>query len=69
MLHLCPQTAAPVQVLSLLGVKCLIVTNAAGGINPGFNAGDFMLINDHINLVGITGQHPLRGANDTRLNL
>jgi len=60
------KTAAPVQVMSLIGVKCLIVTNAAGSLNPAINVGDFMLIRDHINLVGITGNNPLRGFNDTR---
>lgn len=51
----------PVRVLKLLGVRTLIVTNAAGGINTLFNAGDLMLIRDHIKLAG---DSPLRGAND-----
>jgi purine-nucleoside phosphorylase len=41
----------------------LIVTNAAGGLNPGFVTGDIMLIEDHINLVGMAGVNPLRGPN------
>ena len=49
-----------------MGVKALVVTNAAGGINTDFKAGDLMLITDHINLVGVTGTNPLRGANDER---
>jgi purine-nucleoside phosphorylase len=53
----------PVRVLQLLGVNTLIVTNAAGGVNPGFSAGDLMLIVDHLNFVGMTGAHPLRGPN------
>lgn len=53
----------PVRVMQLLGVKTLIVTNAAGGINPSFRAGDLMLIVDHINLVGVGGSTPLRGPN------
>ena len=53
----------PVRVMQLLGVKALIVTNAAGGINPAFEAGELMLITDHINLIGMGGNNPLRGPN------
>ena len=42
----------PVRVLKQLGIRCLFVTNAAGGINPKFKTGDFMIIKDHINLMG-----------------
>lgn len=52
-----------VRVLGLLGVKTLILTNAAGGINTGFSQGALMVIDDHINL---TGGNPLVGANDDR---
>lgn len=54
----------PVRILSALGVGKLIVTNAAGGVNPDFTPGTLMLIRDHINL---TGQNPLIGENDDRL--
>jgi purine-nucleoside phosphorylase len=54
----------PVRVLAKLGVQSLLLTNAAGGINPEFQPGDLMVIRDHINL---TGLNPLRGANDARL--
>lgn len=53
----------PVRVMQLLGVKTLVVTNAAGGINADFKAGELMLITDHINLVGMGGNNPLRGPN------
>jgi purine-nucleoside phosphorylase len=46
-----------------LGVEMLIVTNAAGGVNPGFEAGDVMLITDHLNFLGMFGQNPLMGPN------
>lgn len=50
----------PVRVMQVLGVTGLIVTNAAGGINPAFRPGDLILIKDHINMMG---DNPLRGAN------
>jgi purine-nucleoside phosphorylase len=53
----------PVRVMKRLGVKILVVTNAAGAINPDFEPGDVMLITDHIGLIGMTGNNPLRGAN------
>lgn len=54
----------PVRVLHALGVTTLILTNAAGGLNPSFRVGDLMLIRDVINLMG---DNPLRGPNDERL--
>jgi len=53
----------PIRMMQLLGVKTLIVTNAAGGLNRSFQAGDLMLITDHINMVGFGGSTPLRGPN------
>jgi purine-nucleoside phosphorylase len=57
------QVCLPVRVLQRLGVKILIVTNAAGAVNPGFTPGDLMLITDHVNLIGMAGLNPLRGPN------
>jgi purine-nucleoside phosphorylase len=54
------------RVLGVLGVKVLILTNAAGGINTSFAPGDLMLIDDHINLLG---SNPLVGPNDERFGV
>ena len=57
------QIGLPVRVMQRLGVEILIVTNAAGAVNPEFNPGDLMLITDHLNLIGMAGRTPLRGPN------
>lgn len=57
------QVTLPVRVMQRLGVKVLIVTNAAGAVNPAFEPGDLMLITDHLNLIGMAGLSPLRGPN------
>ncbi|MCI0674048.1 MAG: purine-nucleoside phosphorylase [Myxococcaceae bacterium] len=58
------QVAFPARVLCALGVRVLVVTNAAGGVNLGFRPGDLMVITDHLNLSGL---NPLIGPNDDRL--
>jgi purine-nucleoside phosphorylase len=58
------QVAFPIVVFHLLGIKTLIVSNAAGGINPSFTIGDLMIIDDHINFFGA---HPLTGKNNDQL--
>lgn len=58
------QVTLPVRIMRALGIKILIVTNAAGGINQTYAPGDLMLIKDHLNMLGIAGQNPLRGPND-----
>jgi purine-nucleoside phosphorylase len=57
------QVALPVRVLQRLGIELLIVTNAAGAVNPNYTPGDLMLITDHINMIGMAGLNPLRGPN------
>jgi purine-nucleoside phosphorylase len=57
------QVTLPVRVMQRLGIEILIVTNAAGAINPNFMPGDVMLITDHLNFVGMAGLNPLIGPN------
>ncbi|MCF8294642.1 MAG: purine-nucleoside phosphorylase [Bacteroidales bacterium] len=54
----------PIRVMKFLGIKLLVLSNAAGGLNPDYKVGDIMMIRDHINLFP---EHPLRGENDNSL--
>lgn len=58
------QVTFPIRVMHALGVNTLILTNAAGGLNTDFQAGELMLISDHINFPGMVGANPLMGPND-----
>ena len=57
------QIGLPVRVMQRLGVKTLVITNAAGAINPDYIPGDVMMLVDHIALIAMTGLNPLRGPN------
>jgi purine-nucleoside phosphorylase len=57
------QVGLPVRVMQRLGISTLIITNAAGAVNPDFIPGELMLITDHVNLPGMAGLNPLLGPN------
>jgi purine-nucleoside phosphorylase len=61
--HSISRIGLPVRVMQRLGVEILVVTNAAGAVNPALIPGDLMVITDHLNFVGMAGQSPLRGPN------
>lgn len=62
--HALSTVTLPVRVLSLLGVRTLILTAATGGIREDLGAGDLVILTDHLNLIG---ENPLRGPNDDRM--
>ncbi len=53
----------PIRVMQRLGIGTIILTNAAGAINPDYQPGDVMALSDHIGLIGMAGMNPLRGPN------
>ncbi|KAF0111617.1 MAG: purine-nucleoside phosphorylase [Chloroflexi bacterium] len=57
------QVTLPIRVMQRLGIGTIIITNAAGAINPKYQPGDVMVLNDHIALIGMAGLNPLRGPN------
>lgn len=67
--HEMQQITFYVRVLKALGVQTLILTNAAGGMNPTYRPGDLMGIKDHIFMPGLAGYNPLRGPNDDELGV
>nr|CAD2140365.1 unnamed protein product [Meloidogyne enterolobii] len=56
----------PVRLMAMMGVRTLIASNAAGGVNPDLNIGDLMILKDHIFMPGLIGFSPLVGLNDPR---
>ncbi len=61
------QVTFPIRVMHALGIRTVILTNAAGGVHPSYQVGDLMLIEDHINLPGMVGANPLMGPNDDQV--
>lgn len=57
------QVTMPIRILSKVGVKTLLVTNAAGGVDKSFEVGDVMAIEDHISFMNLSGLNPLYGSN------
>lgn len=62
--HAMDACIAPVRLMKLLGCSHVIITNAAGGLNPDFKVGDIMIIKDHINIMGMAGFGALKGEHD-----
>ncbi|PWH15256.1 MAG: purine-nucleoside phosphorylase [Anaerolineae bacterium] len=63
------QVTFPVRVMQRMGIEMLVVTNAAGAINPDYAPGDLMLITDNLNLIGMMGFNPLVGPNIEELGV
>jgi purine-nucleoside phosphorylase len=61
--HSMSRIGLPIRVMQRMGVEILVVTNAAGAVNPSFEPGELMLLSDHINMMGMAGLTPLRGPN------
>jgi purine-nucleoside phosphorylase len=51
----------PIRVMKFLGIKSIIISNASGGLNPDFEVGDMMFIEDHINMMNLMNENPLKG--------
>ena len=64
--HSMKDVTYPIKVMKKLGVKTIIITNAAGAVNKSYRPGDFMMITDHINFMG---ENPLIGPNDETLGV
>jgi purine-nucleoside phosphorylase len=63
------QVTFPVRTLRRLGAELLIITNAAGALNPSYRTGDLMVLSDHINLMGLAGLNPLVGPDEPELGV
>lgn len=65
--HAMESIVFPVRLLGRLGCTTVVLSNAAGGLNPKYKLGDLMVLNDHISLPGMCGRNPLVGSNDEKL--
>ena len=65
--HHLQQVTFPIRVMQAMGIDTVILTNAAGGVNPAYRIGDLMLFEDHISLPAMAGLNPLVGPNDDAL--
>lgn len=54
----------PIRVMKLIGIRLLILSNASGGLNPGFEVGDMMFIEDHVNMMNLMNENPLKGQHE-----
>ena len=54
----------PIRVMKFLGIKYLILSNASGGLNPGFKVGDMMFLEDHLNMMNLANENPLKGKHE-----
>ncbi|KAL1302478.1 hypothetical protein AAFC00_002869 [Neodothiora populina] len=61
--HAMEMVSFATRVCKVMGVETMLMTNAAGGLNPDYRVGDIVVLNDHLNLAGLVGFHPLRGPN------
>lgn len=62
--YLMSDVVFPVRVMKLLGIRLLILSNASGGLNPDFQIGDIMFVTDHINLMNLMNENPLKGRHN-----
>jgi len=67
--HTMQNVSYAARVCKLLGVQTMIVSNAAGALNPLYQVGDIIVINDHINVAGLVGINPLRGPNEEEFGI
>jgi len=56
----------PIRVMKFLGIRFLVLSNASGGLNPGFEVGDMMFLEDHINMMNLMMENPLKGPHDEK---
>jgi len=63
--HSAQKVSFPIRIFRMFGAKVLVLTNAAGGLNPTYNTGDLVIIRDHVSFLNFTGSNPLIGPNES----